>query len=321
MMIAVVVSVAVIVPLWLGRARPNANRVPATEEPPFFVPEPVPVNPDVGLSRPFRGDVHPVLHGKTSLDVAAHWTEVSQGGRDRIEDRVSPSVYRLFSEMRRDVVLHRVYTERTFSHLLPSTLESIGQVWELDSDAVIDLLSQFHPRPSLELVARGRRAGPDGAFAVLRALSSTHLDILFRIHAEFDIAPNVWFTPACFWGRMIIDKTAGTVEHFHLWVPTEKPLNVHLTVRENIKGVVDNKRDIVRVEQMELESANQKLPETLDWSDSIDMDLAEHKLKNAFYVFENINWVPWQQAREVAGSTSKPILAIVLWGALDDQSC
>ena len=85
--------------------------------------------------------------------------------------------------------------------------------------------------------------------------------------------------------------------------------------------VVYSKRDIVRVERMELVSANQELPEALDWSSAIDMDEARLKLKQAFYASENIDWVPWQRAQAVAVARQKPILAIVLWGALDDQSC
>jgi hypothetical protein len=230
----------------------------------------------------------------------------------------------------------QVYTERAFSALMPESAGSVGQIWEIDRDDVAVFLRQFHPRPTLHLVSSGRRAGPDGAFALLRAVSPTHLDVVFRIHAEFDIAQNVWLTPACFWGRMIVDKTAGTVEYFRLWVPTENRLNIHLTVAESIpKGgtepvifreiehgdVVHSKRDIVRVEQMELVSANQDFSETLDWSSTIDMDEARLKLKQAFYAFENIDWVPWQRAQEAAAATQKPILAVVLWGALDDQSC
>jgi hypothetical protein len=185
-------------------------------------------------------------------------------------------------------------------------------------------------------VSLGRRAGPDGAFAVLRGVSPTHLDIVFRIHAEFDIAQNVWLTPACLLGRMIVDRDAGVVSYFRIWVPTDHPLNVHLTVAQSMKpgeltpevfrtiergDVVFARRDIVRVEQMGLASADRTLPESLTWSDEIDMDQALHRVKSAFYIFENIDWVPWTEAVAVAGEQQKPILAIVLWGALDDQSC
>lgn len=310
--------------LWRGNVEShdrNQGPVTAAEAPPFFLPDVVDINRDEKVEEPFRGHVHPILHGKTRLAVTAHWSPISQGGRDQIEKRVAPDIYRLFTELK-VAVPERIYTERELSpFLMPETVQSVGQVWELDDDDVAEILLQFHPRPSLHVVSRGRRAGPDGAFGILRAVSPTHLDIFYRIHAEFDIANNVWVTPACFWGRMIVDKRSGTVEFFRLWVPTENYLNIHLTVRESISGVVDNKRDIVHVEQMELVSADRELPDTLEWSEAIDMAAAESQLKRVFYRFENIHWVPWDQALALAGQQHKPILAIVLWGALDDQSC
>lgn len=311
----------VIIPLSRGRTASQVSQQPSAEEPPYIEPEVVPINRLEKVFEPYQGGVHPILHGKTNLRVRAHWSPISQGGRDSLENRVAPEVYRLFTDLK-VAIPEKVYTEREFSPLLmPATVHSIGQVWELDPDEVTEFLCQFHPEPSLRVASRGRRAGPDGAFALMRAVSPTHIDILLRIHAEFDIATNVWVTPACFWGRMIVDKQSGKVEYFRLWVPNQNYLNIHLTVRESIKGVVDNKRDIVHVEQMELESANPKFPDSLEWSDSMDVASAENQLKKVFYTFENINWVPWEHAQAVASAQHKPILAIVLWGALDDQSC
>jgi hypothetical protein len=328
-----VVAAAIASPVWRHRgATPSAGRPAVTASP--TGPDSVPANRGDDVLDGFRGAVHPLLHGKTSLPVAAHWTSLGQG-KEQLERRIPLSVYRMFINLGA-AVPNRVYTEHEFSAFMPASAEQVGQVWEIDRDDVATFLRQFHPRPSLHLVARGRRAGPDGAFGLLRAVSPTHLDILFRIHAEFDIAQNVWLTPACFWGRMIIDKIAGTVEYFRLWVPTDNPLNVHLTVAESIRAGetkpvvfreiqpadrVYGKRDIVRVEKIELASDNEGLPEMLDWSDSIGMDEARLKLKRAFYAFESIDWVPWERARAVASAAHKPIFAVVLWGALDDQSC
>ncbi|HEY2250400.1 MAG TPA: hypothetical protein VGH74_05040 [Planctomycetaceae bacterium] len=323
----------------LARARAEAAAAvddgpPADSHPPYQ-PVPVPTNRRDDLSPGFRGEVHPLLHGKTSLEVSAHWMKVGTG-RDHLEQFVSPNVYAMFTELK-PVTAKKLYTERDFSRLLPESVESVGQVWEIDLDSVATILRQFHPQPAMHLIALGRRAGPDGAFGVLRGVSATHLDVMFRVHAEFDIGLNVWYTPACFWGRMIVDKKAGTVESFRLWLPTELPLNVHLTVagssprgtrqqpvvfRKIEPGdVVGTKRDIVHVDQMELVSANPQLAEEVEWADSIDIDVAQRELKKCFYAFTGINWVPWQTALEAAGQQHKPILAIVLWGALDDQSC
>jgi len=331
--IAVGVALALAIPLWRIRsAARKTGHAPAQSTP--AGPESVAAERSGRVPKGFRGAVHPVLHSPTRLAVAAHWSSLGQG-KEQLERRVPPSVYSLFMNLKA-AAPNQIYTERAFSALMPAAAGSVGEIWEIDRDDVAIFLRQFHPRPTLHLVSSGRRAGPDGAFGLLRAVSPTHLDVVFRIHAEFDIAQNVWLTPACFWGRMIVDKTAGTVEYFRLWVPTENRLNVHLTVAESVpKGgtepaifrkieqgdVVHSKRDIVRVEQMELVSANHELPETLEWSSAIDMGEARLQLKQAFYAFENIDWAPWQQAPEVAAATHKPILAVVLWGALDDQSC
>ena len=332
--VALVVAAAVIVPLWLRRSTPRVSEQQPIKEPPYFWVETVPPNRGNDVVDGFRGDVHPVLHSKTSLAVAAHWAPVGQG-RDRLEKAVPPDVYRLFTDLS-VAIPNQVYTERAFSAFMPRSVESVGQVWEIDGDGVAPFLRQFHPRPSVHLVALGRRAGPDGAFAVLRAVSATRLEIVFRIHAEFDIAQNMWYTPACFWGRMIVDKEAGKVESFRLWLPTDLPINVHLTAAvslqpgETVPAIfreiqpgdrVTTRRDIVRVEQMELVSANPGHPKAHDWSDSIDIELAHRKLKEAFYRFAAINWIPWERALSAAHAQHKPILAVVLWGALDDQSC
>lgn len=55
-------------------------------------------------------------------------------------------------------------------------------------------------------------------------------NIFPRIHAEFQInePPNFpfWFTPAQFTGNIVISKDGTHVEHFALFVPNDKKLNV-----------------------------------------------------------------------------------------------
>lgn len=299
-----------------------------------YQPEPVATNRGDEIAAGFSGEVHPLLFGKTRLELQAHWTGVGRG-RDQLERTVRPRVYKLFADFA-PAVATQAYSEREFSAFLPESIEAVGQMWKIDPEEVAGILKQFHPRPSLHLVAFGRRSGPDGSFAILRAVSPTHLDVLFRIHAEFDLAKNVWLTPACFWGRMIVDKSSGTVPYFRMWVPTERPLNMHLTVAESIaketgkRAVfrniergdrVDAKRDIVRVERMELASANAELPDSLDWDDWLAEDVAQQELQRAFYTFAETRWVPWNEAVSIANVEHRPILAVVLWGALDDQSC
>src|SRR5262245_33588155 len=42
-------------------------------------PSPVAVNRNADVPDGFRGDVHPVLHGRTRLEVTAHWTALDRG--------------------------------------------------------------------------------------------------------------------------------------------------------------------------------------------------------------------------------------------------
>ena len=48
---------------------------------------------------------------------------------------------------------------------------------------------------------------------------------------------------------------------------------------------------------------------------------ARAKLKGSFYRFLDIQWVKPELAVEQAREQNRPILAIVMWGDLDDQSC
>src|SRR5262249_13825194 len=187
---------------------------------------------------------------------------------------------------------------------------------------------------SMHPQAKGRRAGPDGAFGVLRAVSADYLDIACRIHTEFNLIPKrflaayqagaklpftLWCTPAYFTGRMIVNRKAGTVEYFYLGLPTDKTLNMHFTASVPEWG--GEYHDIVRVEHMELTGGDSKLLDNAKWDQSIELAQAKAKLDHQFYKFNDIEWVPTQKALALARETKKPIFAMVMWGSLDDQSC
>ncbi len=294
-------------------------------------PQPVPVALNRGpeVRDGFRGEVHPLLSGKTRLEVAAHWTPVGKG-RDQMHRDLHPKLYAWFTELQ-PASPQRTYTEREFSAFLPESVGEVGQVWALDPDKVAGFLRQFNPRPSMKLVAAGRRAGPDGAFAILRAVSPSHLDIAFRVHAEFYLTPDdwpadrplirAWYTPAYFSGRMLVNRRAGTVEHFRLGLANEKALNVHLTVEA--KGIGDTRQahDIVRVERMELTGGDGRLADKIAWTRALTPAEAEARLAKVFYRFLEIGWVPFDRVLAQARSRNRPIFAIVSWGSFDDQSC
>jgi hypothetical protein len=195
-----------------------------------------------------------------------------------------------------------------------------------------EFLNQFHRHPSLHLVAIGRRAGPDGAFAILRAATSSYLDIVFRLHAEFYLTPDdwksplrigAWYTPAYFAGRVIVNRQTGRVDYFRLGIPTEKALNVHLTLAIWHGEVVDRDyHDIVRVERMELTGGNSAAVETIPWGeDALTFTEARRRLARVFYKSQEIDWVPLDQVAARARARQRPIFAVVSWGAFDDQSC
>jgi hypothetical protein len=289
-------------------------------------PSAVPANRGAGVPDGFRGDVHPLLHGRTQLGVAAHWTAVERG---QLKLEAPESVQSWYTGLR-PAVPQATYTERDFSAFLPESVADVGQLWALDPDKIKTFLRQFHPNPSSRLVATGRRAGPDGAFAILRAVSPSHLDIVFRVHAEFFITPEAagdlqlvyaWYTPAYFSGRVLVNKTTGQVEHFRFALPTEKALNVFLTVNPSLLGIPKLGHDIVRVERMELSGGDGRLGDDIAWAKSLPPAEAGRRLARVFYKFEEIDWVPFDQVLARARGQSRPIFAIVSWGATDDQSC
>jgi hypothetical protein len=277
----------------------------------------------------FRGERHPLLFGQTRLDVTATWTTIGKG-RDQMHRDLNPTLYRWFSELA-PAEPRRTYTERDLSAFLPHQVGEVGQTWALAPDKMVAILQQFHPRPSLQLVASGRRAGPNGAFALLRAVSPTHLDIVFRIHAEFYLTPEdwpanrplirAWYTPAYLAGRVLVNRTAGTVDYFRLALATEQALNVHLTVEA--KGIGDTRQahDIVRVEQMELTGGKAPSADEAAWAQALAPAEADRRLAQVFYKFLQIDWLPFDEVAERARGQDRPIFAVVSWGAFDDQSC
>jgi hypothetical protein len=296
---------------------------------PFHHPVPVALNRSAEILDGFRGEVHPLLFGKTRLEVSAEWSPVGKG-RGQIERHLKPHVYSWFTDLQPAQKRH-TYTERDFSAFLPNAVSDVGQLWALDADKVVGFLKQFHPRPSAHLIAPGRRTGPDGAFAILRAVSPNYLDILFRIHAEFFLTPDdwpshiqpvgAWYTPAYFVGRVLVNQKTGTVDQFRLALATDKALNVHLTVDASGMGFVQMPHDVVRVDRMELTGGNGELLEKISWTKAVTPVEAERRLAKIFYKSLEIDFVPLDQALALARRLDRPIFAIVSWGSFEDQSC
>ena len=201
---------------------------------------------------------------------------------------------------------------------------TVGDVWELDLDAVIPFLSQFHPGATGKL-----KHGQKGAFTCLRALSPDYADITFRIHAEFTLAtrPNPdWkpgsdrrrqvdlarFIPSQYAGRLLINLKTGVICDFSLALP---PRNSNV----DINGF--RYADMVFVPRMELLATPTKASDDIKWEDVIAVEEARRRLELKFYKFAEINWLPLEAAVSESEATQRPIHAVLTWGPLVDESC
>ncbi|MCH7989801.1 MAG: hypothetical protein IID46_11725, partial [Planctomycetes bacterium] len=217
------------------------------------------------------------------------------------------------------------YAARDFSLFLPVEVTHVGQVWSIDESKAAAFLKQFHPHPSTQFAEYagpyGRRPGPAGAFGVVRAISPTHLDIFFRLHAEFILVPSVVYTPACFLGRILINRKAGTVDYFQMAVPNDRAFNLTLTVSVTDPWDVSSlltSLNFEYVEQMELQGGDGGNLAQNDWEDEIDLEKAHRKLKSIFFKFYDIDWVSSDDVLEIAKEKNRPILGVVMTSSLDD---
>ncbi len=264
----------------------------------------------------FRGDVHPEIATDLNLDVSAACSFLGTG-RGFDAGYFPPQFRQPFETFR---VAHpaRSYAARDLSAFLPVQFTAAaGQTWEIDTARLVPFLRQFHAGASWQLGAPGRRYGPNGAFATLRGISDSHYEILARVHAEFQLDRGVFVSPAYFEGNLWLNRATGNVDYFRLAVPTDLSLNTTLTRMLDREALID----IIHVEQFELVAGQPPDPAELTWSSQIETSAAREKLKRQFYKFLEINWVKPELAAEEAKRRQKPIMALVLWGDLDDQSC
>ena len=150
----------------------------------------------------------------------------------------------------------------------------------------------------------------------MRGKSATFIDIAFRVHGEFSPAENAYITPSHFDGRMVVNLQSKNIHSFSMGIPADQPLNVTLTCLRENEALID----LVTVEQMELTGGSPYL-DSLTFSDEMAMADARKRLKNVYYKFMEIDWIDPSEAVATARERHQPIMAVVLWGALDEQSC
>lgn len=280
-------------------------------------------------------DLSNALGSTATVQVQAHWESIAdatynlhqptQGQFDGIKaewpepvDMKWEQALKLFNPKPAHPL--KVYNTADFQVFLPPSTANVGDVWELNLNSILPFLLQFHSGATTEFRVyrkkRGRYAskGKKGAKACLRALSSEYAEIVFRIHALFmlDASSDARFMPAQFAGRLVISRRSGNVIAFALSLPARNS-NVDI----NAFGFAD----IVFVPRMELAALSDALAHEIVWEAVITEEEARKKLATAFYKFAEIEWIPIEDTVKFAKITNRPIHALVLFGALDDESC
>jgi hypothetical protein len=204
----------------------------------------------------------------------------------------------------------RTYSYEDFAVFLPDTEVEVGDCWPVPEEAAKTFLSQFHPdvRPN---------AGIDGngTFAVLRARSHTQMEIMIRMHSQFYFPEEIYLSPAQFDGRLVVERSRRKVVHFALSLPTTHARNLAF---ERHAG--DFRVGVGFVPRMELITSNSE-PTEHSWAKEMSELEARELLAQKFFAFESIEWLPLATALSRSTEQNKPVFAIVIEGALTDQTC
>ena len=211
----------------------------------------------------------------------------------------------------------KYHSTSVFQSFLPTQSVSVRECWQIEEAGVLTLLQQLNPNPNLDM--RLNSGDSRGLWACLRAYNDKIADIAFRIHAEFKLEDG-WFTPSQFSGHLVIDRIAQKIAFFEMYVP-DGPVNFDVGWK---KGKNENYSiiDSGLCPQMELRVGTQNPVRDAEFTeDSITDEEAERILIKRFYKSEQINWVPPEQALEIAQTKQKPIHVISVDGPLADEAC
>lgn len=206
------------------------------------------------------------------------------------------------------------YQTSVFQSFFPQKSVSVGELWQIEEEGVLELLRQLHANPTLDM-----RSG--GSWACLRAYNDEIADVVFRIHAEFDLTEGR-FTPSQFAGHLIIHRIEEKVAFFQMHVP-DGTLNFDAIKQttETYKGRPTYITDLGFCPQIELSAGTQDALHDTEFTESITQAEAAQALAGRFYKFQQINWVPLEEALGLAQAQQKPIHAISVNGPLMDESC
>ncbi len=207
------------------------------------------------------------------------------------------------------------YPASVFQSFLPPKSVAVEELWQIEEAGVLELLRQLHPNPTLDQCASC------GLWACLRAYSDEFADIAFRIHAAFDLAEGR-FTPSQFAGNLIVDRIEERVAGFRMHVPASTlNFNVIRWTGETYKGKTLYTADIGFCPQIALYTGTRDILHNMLFAEVIPQIEAARALAGRFYKSERIHWVPLEAALGLAQAQQKPIHALSIDGALDDESC
>lgn len=259
-----------------------------------------PVNePTVVDSRPVK---FPKLAEKP-IQLTASWEQI-QGG----DLRQLPAADMAHLEGLRAKTLEQSYPGTDFAGFLPPREVQVGDVWSIEKGVAGPLLRQLNDNVTEDIDRDGV-----GSYALLRARSETHLELIARIHAQFKTSKSMIVTPAQFDARIVVNRDNGEVEYASFLVPTthQKNINFEMTDRNFLAGMVFSPR-------LGLEGGQLK---EWAWGEEQSLDVARHSLAERFFALEQLQWVPPRDMIAEATTSSKPIFAVIIRGVLNDQSC
>lgn len=206
------------------------------------------------------------------------------------------------------------YSTADFQVFLPPSPTNVGDVWDLDPEGILPFLRQFHPGATTAItVSSHRTPQSDGAKACLHAISPNYAEVIFRIHAQFALdASRIRLLPAQFAGRLALNRKEGAVVDFSLFLPARN---------SNVDVNAFRAADMAFIPRMELSTVSSTPVREIAW-ERISTEAEVHKkLATAFYKSAEIEWIPIEDTVKLAKQTNRPIHALVLFGALDDESC
>lgn len=210
----------------------------------------------------------------------------------------------------REVEPRRNYPISTFRGFLPTEAVAVGEYWEIDDESTLQLLKQLAENPSLQLWVNDEI----GRWATLRAYSEDYAEIVFRIHAAFELIDG-FFTPSQFAGSLVIDRHLEELTHFEMFVPPGTlNFDVHKVINEN-RALTDS--GVCRIEM----AAGEEITQNFTYTEEISAEEVRLGLAKQCYPAQSIEWVKLEEAAEMAKALDRPIHVVSADGTFMDQSC